>query len=306
MFAFGTYFLQQVLVLVVCHGLAADDAESRYFLVKRPTSWGQSQEFCKRHFVDLAVMSTEKEYYCLQSATAGERVSFWIGLQRSEDFSWVWVDGEDVHYDKWRENKVGDCGSFEAMLLKPNKMLSRFCEEPHASVCQGPVAPQDVSWVSCSNCVSLSWNVSAFMQMTSHSYTVTACASECIPFHYRFSRGASSITVHISNLTSATNYTFEISASVTRPDHATGRTHILQSSPTTLHIQTGAVYFQYSVPAIIVTSLKCIILAPSLWIIYLILKKGELKESNHNESLMGICVEHMDSDKFLLRTRAVE
>uniref|UniRef100_A0A8C6V7S5 C-type lectin domain-containing protein n=1 Tax=Neogobius melanostomus TaxID=47308 RepID=A0A8C6V7S5_9GOBI len=136
MFASGTYFLQ-LLVLVVCHGLTVADI-ARYFLVKRSMSWSQSQEFCQKYFVDLTVISTENEYHCLQTATSGERVSFWIGLQRNEDNSWTWVDGEEnVHYEKWRENKVGDCGSFEAMLMKPNKMLSRFCEEPHAFVCQG-------------------------------------------------------------------------------------------------------------------------------------------------------------------------
>lgn len=288
MSASGTRFLHQLLVLVGVNGLTALDVSSWYFLVRRPMSWGQSQEFCQRHFVDLAVMSTEKEYFYLQSATAGERLSFWIGLRRREEHSWTWLDGQDVHYEKWRENKVGDCGSFEAMLTKSNKILSRICEEPHASVCQGPVGPQGVSWVSHSNSVSMSWNVSTFMQMTSHNYTVTVCSSQCQTFNHEFIRGSASITVHISNLTSATNYTFDITASVTRRDNNSGRIHILKSSPTTLQIHTGVESFD-RVPN---STIKLfLILAPLLWLIYLVFKKGKLKKSSPDKSFTGINTE---------------
>lgn len=292
MFASGTYFLP--LALVACHGLTACD-NAHLFPVKRPMAWSQSQKFCQRHFIDLAVISTLEEYNCFKTATAGERVSFWIGLQRSDDHSWTWIDGEHVYYEQWKEKYFGDCASFESMLMIPNKMLSRFCEEPHAYVCQGPIGPQHVSWALCSGCVSLSWNVSAFMQMTPHSYTVKACSSECNTSIYHFSRGTSTVTVHISNITN-NNYTFEITASVSRPDNNTGRIHVLQSSPTTLQIQTEDELI-HSVPNIILKSLKVVFLVPALWIIFLILKKGKLTEPNQGKPLVGITAGDIAVDK---------
>ncbi|KAK7934390.1 hypothetical protein WMY93_005286 [Mugilogobius chulae] len=73
------------------------------YLEIKALPWDQSQKFCQKHFVDLAVMSTEREYLYLINDTYGERMSFWIGLQRrkNQNRSWTWVDGEGLHYNKW-------------------------------------------------------------------------------------------------------------------------------------------------------------------------------------------------------------
>uniref|UniRef100_A0A3B4AED8 C-type lectin domain-containing protein n=1 Tax=Periophthalmus magnuspinnatus TaxID=409849 RepID=A0A3B4AED8_9GOBI len=109
----------------------------RYFLVKRSMSWDQSRAFCQRHFVDLAVMNTEREYWHVYNKTDGEKVSFWIGLLRTKGHNWTWVDGGNLHYEQWLNNNLAPCGSFEAMLTQPKKMCPRYCHESHASVCQG-------------------------------------------------------------------------------------------------------------------------------------------------------------------------
>lgn len=304
MFASETYFLQQLAILVVYHGLTAADIGSQYFLVQIPMSWDRSREFCQSHYVDLAVLSTEEDYFHLLKATAAEKVNFWLGLQRNEEQRWTWVDGEALNYHQWRENKLGQCGSFESMLKTDKKMLSRFCHEPHAFVCQGPQAPttRAVSVVSGSHHVVLSWNVSSLMQMTSHIYNVTTCSRTCTTTWHHQTRGSASITITIFNLTSDTNYTFEISAALIRPDNSTGDRSTL--SPTILRVRTEDTNWRPPVIHMILKSLKVVFLAPLLWVFYLIFKKGEEKGSSQDMSLMDLPAEDTVVDIFPVRTRA--
>ncbi|XP_020775219.2 uncharacterized protein LOC110155454 [Boleophthalmus pectinirostris] len=297
---FKTHFLQQLAVLVLCHGWAVAGDEARYFLVQGPMSWNQSREFCLRHFVDLAVMNTEREYWHLYNQTDGKEESFWIGLLRINDKNWTWVDGESLLYKQWWSNNIGFCVSLEAKLTTHKKMCSRYCNEPHAFVCQGPlmVGPQNVSWVSHLHSVSLSWNVSAFMQRRIHSYTVTTCFNTCSTSTYHYTGTNDTFTVYISNLTSATNYSFNITASVIRPDNQTGSIRTLLSDSTTLHIHT-----KNDMRHIIYKWIKVLFLAPTLWVLYYVLcKKGELKEFEQDKSLMETPTEETTVNMFSLKT----
>lgn len=313
MFSSETYFLLQLAVLVVCHGLTTGDLASQYFLGQRLMSWNKSREFCQTHYVDLAVLSTEKEYFHILDYTATEKVNFWLGLRRRRDEhrngSWTWVDGEALHYQQqWWKNTTGlkdSCGSLEAMLMEENKMLPRRCDEQHAFVCQGPMSPQTVSVVSGSEYVILTWNISAFMQTTSHSYKVTRCSSTCDTIFYNCTKGSASISIHISNLTSATDYSFEISASVSRPDNDTGGKRILQGAPTTFLLKTEKSFWHYNVTRIVLKSFKVVFLAPPMWVFYLILKKGELQESDQDKSLMELSAEDAVVDIFPAKTREI-
>ncbi|XP_070821492.1 uncharacterized protein [Chaetodon trifascialis] len=240
---FETQILQRLAVLVVCHDLAVGRIISHYLLVQRTMSWFKAREFCQRHYVDLTVLSKEEQYFTLLNATATNNVSFWLGLQRQTTFSdWMWVNGEELRYDDWfRTNYEGHCASLDAMLEKEKKLLARHCDESHMIACQGPVSPQPVSVDSVDpDHVILSWNVSAFMQMTAHSYNVTTCTNTCNTLLYPNTDGSAFMNINISNLTSATEYFIEVSALVVRPDSVTGRNVTLQSNPTALRVKAGS------------------------------------------------------------------
>uniref|UniRef100_A0A3Q3IK73 C-type lectin domain-containing protein n=1 Tax=Monopterus albus TaxID=43700 RepID=A0A3Q3IK73_MONAL len=112
---------------------------SHYFLVQRPMPWLRAQEFCQRHYVDLAILSTEAQYLTLLSATAANNISFWLGLRYQSTLNvWAWVNGDELSYEHWyKRNPGGHCASLEAMLEKDQKLLARYCDELHMSVCQG-------------------------------------------------------------------------------------------------------------------------------------------------------------------------
>lgn len=104
----------------------------------------------------------------------------------------------------------------------------------------GPVSPQSVMVDSVgSDHVILSWNISAFMQMTPHNYNVTKCSNTCDTHFYTYTDGTAFMSISIPNLTSAAEYSIEISAFVVRLDSVTGGNMTLQSRPTALQVTTG-------------------------------------------------------------------
>ncbi|KAG8011847.1 Granzyme A, partial [Nibea albiflora] len=228
---------------IMCHDLALGQIISKYHQVRRLMPWMKAREFCQRHYIDLAVLSTEEQYFTFLNTTAASRFSFWLGLQRQSTLkSWMWVNGQELSYDHWYKRNYGDgnCASLESIFQKDEKLLARYCDELHMFVCHGPVSPQTVMIDSVgSGHVTLSWNVSAFMQTIPHSYNVTTCTNTCEMLFYPYTDGSVSMNISISNLTSATEYFMEISAFVVRPDSFTGRNTTLQSNPTALHVQTG-------------------------------------------------------------------
>ncbi|XP_070759906.1 uncharacterized protein [Enoplosus armatus] len=303
MFSYETQILRRLATLVVCLDLAVGQIVSRYIFDQRPTSWSKAREFCQRHYVDLAVLSTEEQYFNLLNATAANKGSFWLGLRRQSIFSgWKWVNGEELSYEHWyRRNYEGHCASLEAMLENDKKLLARYCDESHMFVCQGPESPPVTVDSVGSDHVVLSWNVSAFMQMTPHSYNVTTCTNTCDTLFCTYTDGSAFMNINISNLTSATEYFIEISAFVVRPDGVTGGKIILQMDSSR----------QNKVILVNLRLLKLVSLAPLLWILYRILKKCkspllyDFKESDHDVSPVELSTEYTIVDLIPLKTRGI-
>ncbi|XP_047446972.1 uncharacterized protein LOC125011736 [Mugil cephalus] len=307
--------LQRLAVLVVCHGLAAGQINSHYFPVQRPMSWIAGREFCQNHYVDFAVLSSEEQYFTLLKAMPTNKVNFWLGLkyQNTSD-DWKWVDGAELGYQRWnRKNQEGCCATLKTKMEKDEKLLARPCTELHMIVCQGPVSPLSVSVDSVgTDHVNLSWNVSAFMQMTQHGYNVTVNGRAHEMLRYS---GSAFMNISISNLTSATEHNIEVSAFVVRPDNVTGEKRILQSDPTTLQVTTEGVlaapYEPNSIITIFLKTLKLVSLVPPLLVLYHIMKKAmspylypdDSKDSDLKVSSLKLIVEETVVEVIPTRTR---
>ncbi|XP_062237490.1 uncharacterized protein LOC133938661 isoform X2 [Platichthys flesus] len=290
MFACEMQILLRLAVLVVSLVVAVAQIPSPHFLFQRPMSWSKAREFCQRHYVDLAVLNTEQQYFAVLNATLASKVSFWLGLRRQSSLSnWTWVNGEELKYTHWyRRNYRSLCASLESMLDKDKKMLARFCDEPHMFVCQGPVAPQTVKAASVGNGqLNLSWNISAFMQMTPHHYNVTMCTSTCDTVLYSYTGRSAFMSVNISSLTSAPETFIQVAAFLVRPDAVTGGERILQSDPTTLHYETDSTK-QHDVIHLILKLLQIVSLVPPLLILYRIIKKGFELDHDVSEELRSV------------------
>ncbi|XP_038133252.1 uncharacterized protein LOC119778185 isoform X1 [Cyprinodon tularosa] len=291
MFNSESKILQLLAVLEVCHGLAPGQITSRYLFIEKSMTWVKGREFCQSHFVDLAVLNTEMEYFALLNTTHTNKASFWLGLHRHAN-GWKWTDGDELSYRRWYNyNYEGQCASLEAMLEKNNKLLARLCDEEHMIVCQGPVSPQSLAVDSVSiDHVNLSWNVSAFMQTTSHYYSVMICSFICKMLFYPYNNDSHFMSIKISNLTAATEYSVNVSAVVVRLDSVTGKNLILQDHPATLKVKTATPNNDQKIVYKIFNFLKLMILVPVLWFIYNFLKiekcTEKLKDRSSEEPLV--------------------
>jgi len=131
--------LSSVIFLLLCW--AVGQSASRFHPIKKILSWDQAREFCRTHYADLAVLSTEEQYLRLQDAIAVQKATFWLGLKCENigsDWKCKWLSNEDLSYNRWyRNNYGGRCGSFEAVVRKDRMLLARNCAETHNFVCQG-------------------------------------------------------------------------------------------------------------------------------------------------------------------------
>ncbi|KAK0153577.1 hypothetical protein N1851_004643 [Merluccius polli] len=248
---------------------------SHFHLNKPGCTWEQAREFCEKHYVDLAVLSTEEQYHRLQDDIPAQAGLVWLGLKRDNQQSdWKWVSNEELSYRYLRWYRKPDgfiCGSLIAVVTEDRRLLGRNCEEPLSSVCQGPVGPQKASLesVGCDH-VTVTWNVSASMRSVDHAYSVTMCGTTCdtFPVYYNHTDiNHTSITINLPNLTSSSSYVMNITATVTRPDAATGKSTTLQSSTLTMPITTGRHYRRITYTTGVVCSLcmrviTCVFISP--------------------------------------------
>ncbi|XP_023198935.1 uncharacterized protein LOC102227673 isoform X2 [Xiphophorus maculatus] len=287
MFPYEMQILQQLAVLgnnnflyfVVCCSLATGQISSRYFFIQEPMPWAKGREYCQSHFVDLAVLSTEKEYFALLSAIPANNASFWLGLHK-ESSGWKWTNGEQLRLTHWYNyNQEGHCVSLEAMFEEDDKLLARSCNEQHRVACQGPVSPQSVAvyFVNIDH-LNLSWNISALMQTTSHYYNVTICSFICETLSYPCTNGSSLMSISISNLSAATEYFIYVSAVVIRIEHGTSRKWILQDDPTMLKAKTATSNKTHKILFIVLDLFSLVLLVSSFWYIYIVAKKDKSTE----------------------------
>ncbi|KAK0147619.1 hypothetical protein N1851_012897 [Merluccius polli] len=235
--------LSIVFVLFWCTVVSA----SHFHRVEPGGTWEQAREFCKKHYVDLAVLGTEQQYLGLLRTSdiiPTQAGVVWLGLKRDDQHGvWKWVSNENLSYDRWyRTPRQGLCGCLDAGVTEDRRLLDLNCGKQLSSVCEGPVGPQKASLesVGCDH-VTLTWNVSASMRDVDHAYSVTMCGATCDTFLYDYTTGINrtSITINLSNLTSSSSYLMNITATVTRPDAATGKSTTLQSSTMTMSMTTA-------------------------------------------------------------------
>ncbi|XP_029573908.1 uncharacterized protein LOC115165030 [Salmo trutta] len=314
--------LQRLALLVLWQGLALGlNCSTLWYQVERrdadrAVTWVQARRFCQRHYVDLAVLSTQDQYQFLLQTMAGERDTFWLGLQPHTapgGWGWKWVDGQGLSYDRWYIKNPGPglCGCLETSLKGENKLLSRSCgeiAERHGFICQGAVPPERLKAESeGTDHVTVHWDTPPLMQTADHSYRITTCSfqhhphlsllhpslpprhtlplflcpshptTSCCLLHLPCSNSSTSHSIRISGLTPGTQYTVSVATVIKRPDPVTGDDVATDSAPVTVTITTIGGDGGQQVVAMVLSVVKLIYLAVLLCILYLILKRNAVQ-----------------------------
>ncbi|KAI1900095.1 hypothetical protein AGOR_G00046500 [Albula goreensis] len=221
-------------------------------VVRSRQSWGAAREFCRKHFVDLAVADTVEKYDFLVQETAGGSESLWMGLFNGAPGGWQWVDGGALNYNRWyRETQgAGMCGCLERSCSGPNRLLPRLCQERQAFICQGAAPPSRVEVVSVGmKEVTLCWDMPPFMHTIPHSFNVSVTSLTASDSGASTSSSSSSNSSLISGLQPGSLYSFCVST-VT----ATG----IQSEPACVTVTTASA--GYYVAAMVTRVLEFMVL----------------------------------------------
>uniref|UniRef100_A0A671R812 C-type lectin domain-containing protein n=1 Tax=Sinocyclocheilus anshuiensis TaxID=1608454 RepID=A0A671R812_9TELE len=116
---------------------------TNFVLVLQKETWEGALEYCRKHYNDLASLSTkERMNSALMEISQAETEYVWTGL-RFLAWDWLWVNRDDLKYTAWYQNEQPQCPARELRceaLDKETKLWThRNCEEKLSFVCQQKV-----------------------------------------------------------------------------------------------------------------------------------------------------------------------
>ncbi|OCT90320.1 hypothetical protein XELAEV_18018932mg [Xenopus laevis] len=106
-----------------------------YFFSKDHKNWDDSRKHCQKLESDLLIFTDQVEVDALYPFMKNKR--FWIGLRRSKDLKWNWVDGKAITFSKWGTGEPNNahsrehCGETLSKYwndLECNNMIDFICE----------------------------------------------------------------------------------------------------------------------------------------------------------------------------------
>uniref|UniRef100_A0A671NH72 C-type lectin domain-containing protein n=1 Tax=Sinocyclocheilus anshuiensis TaxID=1608454 RepID=A0A671NH72_9TELE len=78
-------------------------------LVQQESTWEEALQYCRRHYTDLAVLSSDVIMAeTMKKSTAAQTEDVWIGL-RFIAGHWFWVNGADLQYKVWSSGGELQC-----------------------------------------------------------------------------------------------------------------------------------------------------------------------------------------------------
>ncbi|ESO82610.1 hypothetical protein LOTGIDRAFT_155624 [Lottia gigantea] len=171
---------------------------SIYTIIERAVTWQEAKDVCSHIGASLLeYRSTEEFTDVLKIATPslGGISSFWIGLKRYTNLTFLWQDGTDIAtWDKWESlpsNTHGTCVRASTTLL----WLEDNCTNSHSFICEQPgVCGYEVVYKTKGNDGSLHF-------LKSHLQCIGICDSDksCIAYNY-INIVAPCITYHQSDI----------------------------------------------------------------------------------------------------------
>ncbi|MEQ2203164.1 hypothetical protein XENOCAPTIV_025834 [Xenoophorus captivus] len=105
---------------------------SKYYIpIKLGLTWEEAQNFCKRHYTDLATISYESEANSMDL----KQYLVWSGLKRDKELHnwWRWSDGKFYPPD-WATDEPNK-GSCAAVNFNNKKLYARSCDNHRMFVC---------------------------------------------------------------------------------------------------------------------------------------------------------------------------
>ncbi|KAK9514232.1 hypothetical protein VZT92_027712 [Zoarces viviparus] len=108
-------------------------------------TWKESQEYCQKAAADLVVVDNlhEQEFISNHIKYYYDNChGYWLGLYKTEDNNWVWVDGRNDTLGYWLKEDFGTTGPCALMIPKRNPPAScgpASCGMENKFICESDV-----------------------------------------------------------------------------------------------------------------------------------------------------------------------
>ncbi|XP_053483852.1 macrophage mannose receptor 1-like [Ictalurus furcatus] len=125
-------------LLLVLYGMAVS-LVIEYSFVAQSMDWTTAQNYCRQHYGDLAIITTEEENQRAVKVIGQNSVYAWIGLYRIAPHvnAWKWSNGKEVNFTKWNHGEPDDQGSGEdCAVMNSNGWYDISCGGNFASICR--------------------------------------------------------------------------------------------------------------------------------------------------------------------------
>ncbi|XP_039620444.1 killer cell lectin-like receptor subfamily B member 1B allele B [Polypterus senegalus] len=107
-----------------------------YYISVRRSTWAESNKHCSSHGAQLVVIEDQEglEFLFLQCRRF---LTFWIGLNRSPQEEWRWVNNELFNHSRWT---LGVSAGGHCACVAQESIESLNCSSQHHWICRMAVA----------------------------------------------------------------------------------------------------------------------------------------------------------------------
>ncbi|XDV31182.1 hypothetical protein PO909_033933 [Leuciscus waleckii] len=128
-----------VLLILELYGLSSGLIKQHFF-VNEEESWEGALEYCRKHYNDLASLSSmNRKKSALRKIPQAETGYVWTGL-RFLAGEWLWVSGDDPDFTAWSQTGPPQCPARNlrcgALDKQTRVWTHRDCEEKLNFFCQ--------------------------------------------------------------------------------------------------------------------------------------------------------------------------
>lgn len=109
----------------------------KHFFINNAVSWSDAQKFCRENYVDLSTVDSQEELDRLSRDTNDQKsTESWVGLSKpSANDKWVWSDGSEETFQKWKSGQPSDPGTEFCARISTGELMDLSCNEKKSFFC---------------------------------------------------------------------------------------------------------------------------------------------------------------------------